>query len=251
MYGRGGRIGLAILDSDLNIEGDMRRLLPESVETHAARVIYPKVVNPENMAIAANGLDQAIDSLLAIRPMAIGWACTSGSFFGGVAGHRAIIERMRKRAGTVPVTTASESVVEALHALKLRRPAVGTPYSPEMNRRLGVFLQENGLEPHLPVAGLFPGTVDDYTMQDVEEDRVADFIMSLDRPDCDSIVMSCTGMPTATITPAIERRVGKPVITSNLAILWNCMRMGGSRSQPRADCALFRTLGAQGRKVPA
>lgn len=250
MYGRGGRIGLAILDSDLNIEGDMRRLLPDMVETHAARVIYPKVVSPENMAIAADGLDQAIDSLLAIRPMAIGWACTSGSFFGGVAGHRAIIDRMRRRAGSVPVTTASESVVHALQALKLRRPAVGTPYSPEMNRRLGVFLQESGFDP-FPVAGFFPGTVDDYTMQDVEEDQVAKFITSLDRPDCDSIVMSCTGMPTATIAPAIERRLGKPVITSNLAILWNCMRLGGSRSMPRADCALFRTLGAQDHRVTA
>jgi maleate isomerase len=250
MYGRGGRIGLAILDSDLNIEGDMRRLLPDSVETHTARVIYPKIVSPENMAIAADGLDQAIDSLLAIRPMAIGWACTSGSFFGGANGHRAIIDRMRKRAGSIPVTTASESVVEALHALKLCRPAVGTPYSPEMNRRLGVFLQENRLDP-FPVAGLFPDTVDDYTMQDVEEDRVAEFIMSLDRPDCDSIVMSCTGMPTATIAPAIERRVGKPVITSNLAILWNCMRLGDSHGQPRADCALFRTLGAPGDRIPA
>ena len=250
MYGRGGRIGLAILDSDLNIEGDMRRLLPDSIETHVARVIYPKIVSPENMAIAADGLDQAIDSLLAVRPMAIGWACTSGSFFGGVAGHRTIIERMRGRAGNIPVTTASESVVEALHALKLRRPAVGTPYSPEMNRRLEVFLKENSLDP-FPVAGLFPGTVDDYTMQDVEEDRVANFIVSLNRTECDSIVMSCTGMPTATIAPAIERRVGKPVITSNLAILWNCMRLGGSRSLPRADCALFRTLATEARTVLA
>ncbi len=250
MYGRGGRIGLAILDSDLTIEGDMRRLLPDSMEAHAARVIYPKVVTPENMAIAADGLDRAIESLLAIRPMAIGWACTSGSFFGGATGHRAIVERMRAHAGAVPVTTASESVVEALHALKLRRPAVGTPYSPEMNRRLEVFLQESGIDA-FPVAGFFPGTVDDYTMQDVEEDRVAAFILSLDRPDCDCVVMSCTGMPTASIAPAIERRLGKPVITSNLAILWNCMRLGGARSLPRADCALFRTLGAESRKVPA
>lgn len=250
MYGRGGRIGLAILDSDLNIEGDMRRLLPDSVETHAARVIYPKVVSPENMAIAAKGLDQAIDSLLAVRPIAIGWACTSGSFFAGKAGHDAIIGKMRERAGAIPVTTAAGSVVEALHVLKLRRPAVGTPYSQEMNRRLDTFLMENGLNA-FPVIGLFPGPVDDYAMQDVEEQRIADFIMSLDRPDCDSIVMSCTGMPTATIAPAIERRVGKPVITSNLAILWNCMRLGGSRSVPETDCALFRTLATQDRRVPA
>jgi hypothetical protein len=36
-----------------------------------------------------------------------------------------------------------------------------------------------------------------------------------------------------------------------LAILWNCMRLGGSRSMPRADCALFRTFGAQDHRVTA
>lgn len=241
MYGKGGRIGLAILDSDLTIEGDMRRLLPDSIECHTARVIYPKIVNPENMAIAADGLDQAIDSLLAVRPMAIGWACTSGSFFGGTRGHAAIMERMRKRAGRIPVTTASESVVAALKALGKTKPAVGTPYSPEMNQRLEVFLQDHGFDV-FRVQSYFGRVVDDYTMQDVEEPALANFIESLDRPDCDALVMSCTGMPTARVAPELERRIGKPVITSNLAILWNCLRLGHCAEQPKADCALFRTL---------
>lgn len=243
MYGKGGRIGLAVLDSDITIEGDMRRLLPDAIECHTARVIYPKVVNPENMAIAADGLDQAIDSLLAVRPMAIGWACTSGSFFGGIRGHQAILERMRKRAGPIPVTTASDSVVAALKALGKKRPSVGTPYSQEMNQRLEVFLQDSGLDV-FPVQSYFGRVVDDYTMQAVEEQALTDFITSLDRPDCDAVVMSCTGMPTATIAPALERRLGKPVITSNLAILWNCLRLGSGRARPKADCALFRTLPA-------
>lgn len=243
MYGRGGRIGLALLDSDLTIEPDLRRLLPDRVEVHAARVIYPKKVSAENMSIAADGLDVAIESLLPVRPSAIGWACTSGSFYGGMSGHRELVERMRRRAGAVPVTTASESVVEALRAVEARRPAVGAPYSPDMNRRLGAFLTENGLSP-AKVAGFYPDAVDDFELQDVEEEDVAKFLLSLDSPDCDAVVLSCTGLPTAVVAPEIERRLGKPVITSNIAILWNCWRLGGCQGKPAVDNALFRTLSA-------
>src|SRR5687767_12740622 len=75
MYGKKGRIGLAVLDSDLCIEPDLRRVLPEGVEIHTARVIYPHEVSPEAMEIATSGLDQAVKSLLAVQPRSIVWAC--------------------------------------------------------------------------------------------------------------------------------------------------------------------------------
>lgn len=106
MYGRERRIGLAILDSDLTIDGDMRRLLPEEFEVHVSRVVYPHGVTAENLAIALRGLENAIQSLLPVRPAAIAWACTSGSFFGGKVEHERLLERMQHAAGDVPVTTA-------------------------------------------------------------------------------------------------------------------------------------------------
>jgi maleate cis-trans isomerase len=57
MYGRKGRIGLIVLDSDLTIEPDLRRLLPEGVELHTARVVYPRRVTKESLAIASEGRD--------------------------------------------------------------------------------------------------------------------------------------------------------------------------------------------------
>jgi maleate isomerase len=231
MYGRGGRIGLAILDIDLTIEGDMRRLLPEEFEVHVSRVIYPHGVTAENLAVAVRGLENAIQSLLPVLPASIAWACTSGSFFGGKIEHEKLLERMRRLAGDTPVTTASGSVVDALRALGARRPAVGTPYSAEINELLNAFLRDYGFDPH-PAKQMFERYVDDYTLQDVEETAVADFIRSLDRPDADAVVVSCTGLPTVRVVDAMERELGKPVVTSNLALYWNSRRLG--RLPPRA-----------------
>src|SRR5215211_645451 len=163
MYGREGRIGLAVLDIDLTIEPDLRRVLPEDVEIHAARVVYPHEVTPEALAQAASGLHGAVRSLLAVQPRCIAWACTSGSFFGGTDGHERLLGTLANLAGRVPVTTASGAVVAALRALGSRRPAVGTPYSADVNELLFRFLRESGFDP-FPVQSFFGKLVDDITL---------------------------------------------------------------------------------------
>jgi maleate cis-trans isomerase len=231
MYGTAGRVGLAILDSDLTIEPDLHRQLPDGVEIHAARVVYPHSVSAENMK-------EAVRSLLPVRPSAVVWACTSGSFFGGKAGNEALRADLARRAGGVPTDTASGSVVEALRALGIRRPAVGTPYGPDINRRLDVFLREHGFEAY-PTVGYFPGVVDDYALQDVSERDMAEFITRLNRPDCDGILVSCTGLPSAGLVAEVETHLGKPVVTSNQAILWNALRLGRIAARPRDGARLF------------
>ena len=238
MYGTTGRIGLAILDSDLTIEPDLRRQLPEGVEIHAARVRYPHSVSAENMRQAVAGLDDAIASLLPVRPAAVIWACTSGSFYDGRAGNQALRATLAARARGVPTDTASGSVIEALRALGLRRPAVGTPYGPEINARLDVFLAEHGFAAH-PTVGYHADVVDDYALQDVSEDDMERFILGLDRPDCDGILVSCTGLPSAGFVAVLERRLGKPVVTSNQAILWNALRLGRIAARPDDGARLF------------
>ncbi len=226
MYGRKGRIGLAILDIDLCIEPDLRRVLPEGVEIHAARVAYPHEVTPAAMEVATSRLGAAVESLLPVEPRSIVWACTSGSFYNGKAGNEALLASLSHMAGGKPVATASSAVVAALKALGCRRPAVGTPYSPEINGRLQRFLGEHGFDT-FPIAGYFDGLVDDITLQTVEDQEVAGFIRGFDRADADAVVLSCTGLPTARIAADLERELGKPVVTSNLAILWHAMRIGG------------------------
>lgn len=238
MYGRKGRIGLAVLDIDLCIEPDLRRVLPEGVEIHAARVCYPHEVTPEAMEIATSRLGAAVESLLPLQPNSIVWACTSGSFFDGKVGDERLLQQLSTMTMGTPATTASGAVVAALRAVGSKRPAVGTPYSPEINRRLGVFLAEHGFDA-FPVAGYFDRLVDDITLQSVEDDEVASFIRGYDRPEADAVVLSCTGLPTARVVALLERELGKPVITSNLAILWQAMRIGGIQERVIGAGRLF------------
>jgi maleate isomerase len=241
VYGRKGRIGLIVLDSDLTIEPDLRRLLPEGVEIHTARVIYPRRVTGENLAIASNGAIAAVEQLLPIRPSAIAWACTSGSFFGGRVGNDQIMRRLQEAAGTIPVTTASAALVAALNTLGIKRPMVGSPYSASINERLRAFLIDNGITP-AGVRGLHDGELDDYELQDVESDRLEAFIEELARTASDGVIVSCTGLATAELAPRLEAKVGKPIISSNLAILWHCWKLASLDEAPLVDSRLFRTL---------
>lgn len=238
MYGSKGRIGLAVLDIDICIEPDLRRVLPEGVEIHTARVAYPHEVTPEALAVATRGLDRAVKSLLPIQPRCVVWACTSGSFFDGKRGNDALLCQLAAAAGEVPVATASSALVAAMQALAIKRPAVGTPYSPEINHRLFGFLKQSGFDP-FPVAGYFDRLVDDMTLQAVDDEEVAEFARNIDRPDADAVVISCTGLPTARIVAPLERELGKPVVTSNLAILWQALKLGGIAAIPAGAGSLF------------
>lgn len=242
MYGRAGRIGIIVLDSDLTIEPDLRRLLPEGVEIHAARVSYPRRVTPENLEIASKHAVAAVDQLLPVRPAAIAWACTSGSFYAGLQGNEALTAQLQAAAGDIPVTTASGAVRAALSALEVGHPAVGTPYSEEVTRRLGQFLEDCGTPP-ASILRLHAKDLDDFELQDVTPDTLADFITRLAATEgSDSVVLSCTGLATGALVPEIEPELGKPVITSNLAILWHCWQLGGIGPMPMCDCSLMRTL---------
>ena len=238
MYGRKGRIGLAVLDFDITIEPDLAGILPHDVSLHASCVRYPHEVTVEALGVAQRDLGQAVEALLAIEPKSIVWACTSGSFFRGRARHEDLLAHLAEWSGGVPVTTASNAVVQALSALGVRRPAAGTPYSPDVNERLYAFFVEYGFDP-FPVQGLFPSFVDDITLQSVDEDQVFEFGVTLDRPGADGVVISCTGLPTSGVVERLERRLGKPVVTSNMAILWDACRIGGIPGPHRAKGRLF------------
>jgi arylmalonate decarboxylase len=48
-----------------------------------------------------------------------------------------------------------------------------------------------------------------------------------DRPDADTIFISCTNLATLDVIAQIEADLGKPVVTSNQSCFWACLRMLG------------------------
>jgi hypothetical protein len=43
--------------------------------------------------------------------------------------------------------------------------------------------------------------------------------------DCDGLLISCAGIQVAAVLDAIEQDFGRPVIASNQALVWQCLRL--------------------------
>jgi maleate cis-trans isomerase len=64
--------------------------------------------------------------------------------------------------------------------------------------------------------------------------------MSVDRPDAQAIFISCTNFGTLDIIESLEKKLGKPVVTSNSASMWKMMRLVGDESAAPGGGRLFR-----------
>ena len=56
------------------------------------------------------------------------------------------------------------------------------------------------------------------------------FAASIDRPDAEAVFISC-GASSLEIVDELEDKLGKPVICSNQAMLWDCLRRAGIADQ--------------------
>ena len=54
-----------------------------------------------------------------------------------------------------------------------------------------------------------------------------DFAIQIDQPDADAVFLSCGGIRALEVAAEIEQIIGKPVITSNQAQFWSCLRRAG------------------------
>ena len=179
---------------------------------------------------------EATRSLVKISPRVIAYACTSGSFVGGVEGEQRLREAML-RAGAQAAVTTSGALVEALRALDVRRVAVGTPYVEAIGRRLLPFLEGAGFEP----VSLVNMELND-GISDVSDEDVIRLAEAARRPGAEAIFLSCTNLPTLHLLAPLERRLGIPVLSANQVTMWAALRMAGAHAAIE-DQALFRRTG--------
>ncbi|XAS68170.1 Asp/Glu/hydantoin racemase [Micrococcaceae bacterium Sec5.7] len=209
---------------DMALDRELWRWMPEDVSLYFTRT--PFVDIPVSLELAEDISDDAdilsaSRNLSVVRPSAMAYACTSGSFVNGVAGARHLSELMESGSAASGVTT-SEALLEALDHLGASSVVVITPYIAELTLRLGDFLMEAG---HAVVAhaglGLEGG------IWEVPYQATCELIRAADVPEADVIFISCTNLPTYDIIAPLERELGKPVLSANQVTAWASLRLAG------------------------
>jgi maleate isomerase len=215
-----GRIGALVPSSNINLETDFELLLPPGVTAHFTRIgeydpdAVPDVDEMESFS--ASDAAGAARLLVAADVGVIAYGCTSGTFFRGAAFDREVRDGIAAAAG-VPVVTAAGSLVAALGRLDVRRVAVAAPYVPELLDRAVAFLEESGLD---VVGRACPRErLTSVGQRALGPQDAYELAMEADSPDAEAIVLSCTDLRSVEAIDAIERDCGKPVVTSNQALV--------------------------------
>jgi maleate cis-trans isomerase len=100
----------------------------------------------------------------------------------------------------------------------MRKVVLLTPY--KSNKAIIDYLQASGVSVTRDVAlALEPLKFGDVTPQ-----QWADLATQNDTPEADGIFLSCTNTTQIEAIAEIEKMLGKPVVNSNQAVLWGCVR---------------------------
>ncbi|NIR31458.1 MAG: arylmalonate decarboxylase [Gammaproteobacteria bacterium] len=196
---------------------------PPGVGVHFTRVRMDTECTVANLARMEQALADAVATLMPGRDDldVICYSCTSGSV---VIGEERVIEELARARPGVKTTTLLTGVVAALRALAVRRIVVGTAYTDDINQHEREYLERQGFEV-LGIEGL--GLLTDQEMNRVTPEFLAAFAQEIDHPEADAIFLSCGALRSIDAIERVEWASGKPMVASNQASFWHCLRLAG------------------------
>ncbi|MEM7114302.1 MAG: Asp/Glu racemase [Chloroflexota bacterium] len=215
------RLGIVVPFSNTNLEPDMQMLRPNGVSLHFARAggyDLDEVPDSDQMRqFALASLDEVMTSLAATRPDAILYGCTSATLAHGPDFDSQFAQQMSDMVGK-PAITAAGALVLALEAIGARNIAFSSPYVEALNQEAIDFLGQCGFE---TVSSAYVGEdLGNYGQGELTPERVVELGKTADSPLADALVLSCTDMRAVEAIDALEDALGKPVITSNQALMF-------------------------------
>ncbi|MFH1757584.1 MAG: maleate cis-trans isomerase [Pseudomonadota bacterium] len=237
MYGWKGRIGLLVPSRNTTMEPEFNRIAPEGVSIHAARM-FLKENSPAALIKMEKEIDPAVSLIMAVNPDVIVFGDTSGSFIKGLGYDQKLIKKISGQTKIKAITT-STAVIEALKLLKVTKVAVATPYTEEVNEKEREFIEAHGIRVtrikglgYSKPVKLYPLASNPVSGMGLLNPSVAyKLAQDVDSREAEGIFISCTNFRTIEIIEALEKNVGKPVVTSNQASMSMALRVMGIREK--------------------
>ena len=244
MFGWRGRIGVLLPPGNPTVEPELSAMVPAGVTLHFGRLETPPSVGKagehagmeERIRAYREGLTGPTSALSQVRPAVVLLAHTASSYAVGYGNEQPLVDRIAALAGA-PALLAAQAVLAALRHLGVKRLALGTPYPESISRQGKAYWEAAGFE----IAGYH--RLDDVTDIYAEnEERAYLLARQADAPEADAVLLSGTGLPTVAVLETLERDLGKPVVSSNQASLWQALRIAGVRESIAGYGRLLREI---------
>lgn len=216
-YGLRATLGMMLPSVNTIAEPQIAAMLPAGVSLHTTRL---RLIE-SNMLSMLDRLEEAVGLIADAHVDRIIFHCTAVSMHSPeIVGE---ITRRVAAVTSIPLVITSEAIVAALRALQASKIVLMTPYAPATNEREVRFLDHHGITV-LRERGL---GLEGPQFAAVEPEQWYREVMALRDPQADAYFISCTAVRSADVIDALERDLGRPVITSNQGMLWGALRAAG------------------------
>jgi maleate cis-trans isomerase len=219
------RIGLMLTSENTIAEPEFHRYLPEGTESCATRVRMARPHREKRtfddllseISTAARALNDAECNVIAVH-------CTGASMSAGQDGDTKFMETVTQATGK-PATTCAVGVTAALRTLGVKRLAFIAKHDEDVKMQKVGYLTGAGFE----IVSVHRAPVNNRTAPTMPTEFWYDQCMTFRDESADAYFITCTNVRALESIDRLERDLGKPVVSSNQALLWHALRTAGVR----------------------
>ncbi|PWJ88174.1 maleate isomerase [Mesorhizobium loti] len=217
------RIGLVALSNDYVTERDFMNMRPDDdVVIYTSRLANAPDCSLASLREMAPRITEATSLLVPEgRLDVVAYSCTSGT---AVMGYERVQELVHAGRPDVAFSTPLTASLAGLNRFSVRRVAVLTPYTDEVNYVIASNIEASGIE--IAEFNSF-NLSDNELMARITPDSIVQSALELDTSTADALFISCTAIRAVEVIEIIEAKIKKPVITAVQALFWQSLRLAG------------------------
>jgi len=187
----------------------------------------------------ASAMLPAADLLVDAKVDAIAWNGTSASWL-GIDRDVSLCTEITERTG-VPATTSTLACIDAVRALGAERIGFVTPYTDDVQARIGDVWKREGIACH---AERHLGLRDNFSFGEVPPATIAAMIRAVATDGADAVIALCTNLDGAALAASLENELDIAVLDSVAVTLWRTMGLAGVNPTVLAGWGrIFQTTG--------
>jgi len=214
-------IGLIIPSSNRLTEPQFNAYAPPGVGIHVTRLRMTGKFR-KSLSELKRPLVEAAEALSDVKPGMIVFHCTANSMESGLAHEKAIIEIIEQASGCPTITTA-QAIIQAFDRFGIKKLVLISPYVKATNQLEVNYLTETGYTV-LHELGL---GLETHAYSKVTPQEWRSIVKENTRTDADGYFLSCTNTRMIEAIEDLEKDLDKPVINSNQATIWACLKKLG------------------------
>ncbi len=219
------KIGVLVPFTNTNLEPDMELLRPPDCTVHFQRMggyDVDEIPGSDQMAgLGASDISNDLRMIAGVRPDVVLYGCTSATLTHGPEFDATLAAEIKSGSGAACFTAAG-ALISAIQTIGAKKVGFSSPYLGEINQQAMGFMAANGIE---TVKCADVGReLGNYGQGELTPDEVYELALQADHPDAQAIILSCTDMRSVEVISHIEAHLGKPVVTSNQAMMFAVMR---------------------------